>query len=419
MAFVGRQGIVTMEALANTGTYRLRIAIVSVVMVRTKSGPRLPGGEGGGLLHFARLAEEWVKQGHDVAVYTNLPGAFEGKCTVVYPLEVPNERPGKAGSITHALRTMLTGLRTRPRGLERASETEGDGWKSIVITASPNPPDLLIGRSLARASGSPLVVAFHHITPPPWWFPFRRGGLIRCTGAWVLGQVGLAVTKVGGHTPSIDRLRILQESGWRFAGPVLTDDEFLDPASLGRNPPNPNRTVEVCHISRLSPMKGIFDVLAVWDRVHKSLPTAKLLIGGDFESESVERKVDRILSQKGLRRSVTLLGPLSQSAKTEVLESSRLFLFPSYEEGWSRSVMEAASHGCVPVVYDLPAYDYLGTDLPRVPPGNTSEMSSVVESLLRDPIRLRRLALTLQPIPARYAASTISRFQAAFLSRLR
>jgi glycosyltransferase involved in cell wall biosynthesis len=45
--------------------------------------------------------------------------------------------------------------------------------------------------------------------------------------------------------------------------------------------------------------------------------------------------------------------------KRKLLESASLFTFPSYEEGWALSVMEAVNLGLLPILYDLPAYDYL------------------------------------------------------------
>ncbi|EQD71146.1 glycosyl transferase group 1, partial [mine drainage metagenome] len=84
------------------------------------------------------------------------------------------------------------------------------------------------------------------------------------------------------------------------------------------------------------------------------------MIGGDFESDSIERRFRSAVAKEGLTGAITLFGHLSEEAKQDLLSASKLFVFPSYEEGWSLAVMEAAAYGCVPVVYDLPAYDYLG-----------------------------------------------------------
>ena len=42
------------------------------------------------------------------------------------------------------------------------------------------------------------------------------------------------------------------------------------------------------------------------------------------------------------------------------MKSSKLFIFPSYEEGWGISITEAMACGLAVVCYDLKAYDVFG-----------------------------------------------------------
>jgi glycosyltransferase involved in cell wall biosynthesis len=285
---------------------------------------------------------------------------------------------------------------------------------SIVITGSPNLSDIIPASRIAHESGAPLVVSFHHLTPGPWWHPYRRGGVVRCTGAWLLSQVALVITKVCGFVPSIDQVRILSESGWRFSVPVLRDEIFLESYPDRDTIETLNRPIDVCFVSRLSPMKGLYDLVSIWTEVHRRLPAARLVVGGDFESQAVEQRFRLAIEKKGLTEFITLRGHLSDRDKRDLLATSKIFAYPSYEEGWSLAVMEAAAYGCVPVVYDLPAYDYLGSATPRVPPGNAQAFAERLVDLLGDSQKRDKIAAGLEGIPRAFTVDRVASDQIAF-----
>jgi glycosyltransferase involved in cell wall biosynthesis len=95
----------------------------------------------------------------------------------------------------------------------------------------------------------------------------------------------------------------------------------------------------------------------------------------------VRKRVVRLIARLDLTKSVELYDFISESEKAKLLEASVFFLFPSYEEGWSLSVMEAAAHGLVPILYSLSAYDYLGDGAVRVPVGDTDAMANAIVDL--------------------------------------
>jgi glycosyltransferase involved in cell wall biosynthesis len=320
----------------------------------------------------------------------------------------------EAGSLLEPLRTLVGALtNTVAPGIPVAPSTQIP-TKSIVIAASPNLLDIVPARRIAERSNLPLVIAFHHLTPAPWRHPRRRGGVIRCAGAWLVNQAALVITKVCRFVPSIDQVRILSESGWRFSGPVLHDEIFLDsypePDTLRAH----DRPIDVCFVSRLSPMKGLFDLVSIWAEVHRRLPTACLVVGGDFESPQFERQIRLAIEKVGLTEFIRLRGHLSDDDKRDLLAASKLFAYPSYEEGWSLAVMEAAAYGCVPIVYDLPAYDYLGSAIPRVPVGSATLFADRVVNLLGNNQTRDKIAASLEVIPPTFTAERTASNQIAF-----
>ena len=364
----------------------LNIFVIHLVTIRTRSGPVLTGGGGGGLIHCIQLVEEWTRLGNRVTVLTNVPAMFQGKCARIEEIgrSGPNLNSARSESLLQPIRTSLSALTSLHKEIKFVHVPPQEHSRSVAVAASQNIPDIAYALRIARRTRIPVVVTFHHLFPPPWWYPGRRGGVVRCTGAWLMSQLALLVTKIWGLAPSIDQVRILAESGWRFPGPILRDEIFLDDRSLVPPKGGEARPIDACIICRLSPNKGINDLIMVWNEVLRRLPSAKLVIGGDFESTRLEREFIKAREDQKLTKSITIRGHLTSESKRELLSASKLFVYPSYEEGWSMAVMEAAACGCVPVLYDLPAYDYLGPLAQRVPTGNREELADRIVKLLGD-----------------------------------
>jgi len=108
-------------------------------------------------------------------------------------------------------------------------------------------------------------------------------------------------------------------------------------------------------LGRLSHSKGIFDLIDIWKKVCQNIPEAKLvLIGGG------EEKTKKILLEKiaylGLKDNIDILGFLNDKQAHKILNSSKIFLFPSHEEGWGIVIAEAMACGLPVISWDLPVY---------------------------------------------------------------
>lgn len=138
---------------------------------------------------------------------------------------------------------------------------------------------------------------------------------------------------------------------------------------------------EACFCGRLAERKGVYDLIDIWHEVMKEYPKSKLVIMGDgAEYENLKRKVEVDM----LVENVAFTGFVPDREKIETLKSSKLFIFPSYEEGWGIAVTEAMACGACVVVYDLPTYDIFGDSIVRVNIGNKIGMAQKVIELLEN-----------------------------------
>jgi len=139
-----------------------------------------------------------------------------------------------------------------------------------------------------------------------------------------------------------------------------------------------------CFLGRLVPSKGILDLVKIWGEVVRVLPNAKLAVigGGD---ESFAKQVKDEVANARLADNIAVKGFLSEREAFGILKSSKVFLFPSHEEGFGMSVVEAMACAVPVVAWDLPVYrEVFSNGLISVEKGNISLFGQKVVEILKD-----------------------------------
>lgn len=101
-------------------------------------------------------------------------------------------------------------------------------------------------------------------------------------------------------------------------------------------------------MSRLFYGKGILPLVKAW--VSSSLnnnPEYRLVIAGPDQGEL--EKVNAVLAQFP-SNNVSYVGPIYGEEKEAWLDRSTYFVLPSFSEAFSTSILEAMSHGCIPLI---------------------------------------------------------------------
>ncbi len=141
----------------------------------------------------------------------------------------------------------------------------------------------------------------------------------------------------------------------------------------------------LCHISNFRPVKRASDVIDIFERVTKKVPSRLLLIGEGPDTMLVRRSVKK----NGLNGKVTFLG--SQARVEDILPLADLFLCPSEEESFGLAALEALGCG-VPVIGSagtgLTEVVHEGIDGYLFRVGDTESMAEAAVKLLSDEARL-------------------------------
>jgi glycosyltransferase involved in cell wall biosynthesis len=139
------------------------------------------------------------------------------------------------------------------------------------------------------------------------------------------------------------------------------------------------KTFDGCFCGSLIKRKGIYDLLEIWQKVLQYFPQSKLIVIGHGPEYS---NLSEIVKKKGLNQTILLAGHLSERQKISVMKSSRIFVFPSYEEGWGIAISEAMACGLPIVCYELLSYKVFGDLIIKVEIGNRQAMARVIIDLL-------------------------------------
>lgn len=143
--------------------------------------------------------------------------------------------------------------------------------------------------------------------------------------------------------------------------------------------------IHFVYLGRLSKGKRPRDCLEAFRKVRLTVDCSMTVIGTGPLLDDLRRKYTDI----------TFLGHVSEVEKHEVLSRASILLAAGTREGWNRSVLEAQSHGVIPIVQDVPglrdAVDNGKAGI-VVPTRSSSAMSKAAESLILNPTIMHHLS---------------------------
>lgn len=159
------------------------------------------------------------------------------------------------------------------------------------------------------------------------------------------------------------------------------------------------------HLSNFRPVKRLTDVIEIFDRVRKQIPS-KLLLIGDGPDRSV---AEWLAVQKGIHEDVLFLG--KQDQIYEQVAVADIMLMPSELESFGLAALEAMACEVVPIatrVGGVPEVIEHGVSGYLADVGDVETMSRYAIELLRDESLLHKIAKQARAVAqARFCASKI------------
>lgn len=216
------------------------------------------------------------------------------------------------------------------------------------------------------------------------------------------------------------RRRYLYEKCWRyvllsdrFFGEFRAVTRFAETAKL-RAIPNAapavthevaNKRNEVLFVGSVNRLKGCDHLVGIWGQIAPEFPDWELTIVGDGEmKDELEDRANRI----GIPR-INFEG--WQADPSAYFARAKIFCFPSKREGWGLVLVEAQSHGCVPVAFE--SYSSIrdiithGKNGLLVPTGDEAAMICALKRLIGDEKKLCNMSHAGKESALRYSVEKI------------
>jgi len=170
------------------------------------------------------------------------------------------------------------------------------------------------------------------------------------------------------------------------------------------------------HLSNFRPVKRLTDVIEIFDRVQKKIPSKLLLIGDGPDRSQAEW----VASRKGIHNKVVFLG--KQEQINEKLALADVMLLPSQLESFGLAALEAMACEVVPIatrVGGLPEVIEHGTSGFLADVGDVETMARYAIDLLSDESRLRAMGKQARKsAQSRFCSSKIIPQYEAFYRRV-
>src|SRR5690606_12830669 len=143
----------------------------------------------------------------------------------------------------------------------------------------------------------------------------------------------------------------------------------------------------ITHVSNLRKVKRVKDVIEVFDRIQKKIPSKLIIVGEGPERETCER----LCAKKGIENKVLFLGNSNEVDK--ILCFTDLFILPSEKESFGLAALEAMAIG-VPVISSntggLPEVNVQGVSGFLSDVGNVDEMAENALKIISSEESLRK-----------------------------
>ena len=155
------------------------------------------------------------------------------------------------------------------------------------------------------------------------------------------------------------------------------------PESTDTSAGKPDRVFTIGFIGQMIPRKGLRELLAVFDRLYKRQPNARLILVGDGNQRA---ELERVASTLNSQVAIEFLG--FRSDRLALLKSFDLFAMTSSLEGIPRCMMEAMATGVPVAGYEIPGVDQLlkkGETGFIAPHGDRDALLACFEAVMDDP----------------------------------
>ncbi len=166
---------------------------------------------------------------------------------------------------------------------------------------------------------------------------------------------------------------------------------------------------DLCSLGRINPTKGVFDLPEIMRQVVDKKRDTKLLIMGSG-TDNWMNKLKEKFEKYSLSNNIIIKGYVPTDEMYGLMKSCKIFVSPSYEEGWGIAVCEGIACGLPVVAYDLPVYrEYFEKVMKLVGVGDKNKFAEAILCLLNNSNERKKLGKDAIDIASQYDWDTVAK----------
>jgi glycosyltransferase involved in cell wall biosynthesis len=342
------------------------------------------GGLSGGDRHLLQMADRW-KEDTDITVIAPAAAA-----SVIREI-AGDVRLDALGWVGRPVRRFAPALAAEYLRRAVVVSRRAASGAQVVVAGSHFLPDAAALARLTRQGAFGVVYVYHLVAG-------RRATDARAS--WSKADEALSLRLLRGRarlvfTSNAETAESLSSRGF---APVRTD-VGIDASRL-RTADVERKPHQAVFAARMTRPKGVVDAVSAWAKVVRRVPNARLVMIGDGPER--ERGI-QLTTRLGLADAIDWRGFVPEEEKARLLSESRVFVAPSYEEGWGIAVCEALASDLPVVAYRLPVLDELFADAYCAAPlGQVDDLAARLTWVLEDDRLAGRLAAAGRRTAERY-----------------
>ena len=192
-----------------------------------------------------------------------------------------------------------------------------------------------------------------------------------------------------------------------FKMPILVVDNVINT----KPKPDLAKKYDICFCGRMMSQKGVYDFVEIFKNIKKTMPNITgVMIGTGPEFNQIKS-----LITKG-KLNIQLTGFIGDEEKYDIIQKSKIFLFPSIEEGWGIAIAEAMTLGALVIAYDLPVYREVFEHITVVPIGEVQSLQMATQDGLKDMLKFNSQVLNAQIYAKKFNIEKIAQKEFNFMT---
>jgi len=275
--------------------------------------------------------------------------------------------------ITTKTQLITQGLKRNIQALKKIPQIKG---RFNIIHSRSSVLDLIIFPFILKLIDKKIKwsTVFDNTVPPRPFFPH----LLFRISLILLKKTDLIFT----ISPSLKRY--LVRKNFQNSKIIVTGNGLeTDLIKSSKNDPKLN--FQAVFIGRIHQAKGIFDLIKILQIIKHKIPKFQLAIMGQGDS-ATKTKFKKAITKAGLNSNIHLLGTQTGKRKFQIIKSSKIFIFPSYNESFGIALLEAVCCGLPAFTYNLPAYKniYKNHEIHIFPIGNYQKLAQAIIKAIKN-----------------------------------